>query len=350
MIEKQNDPILKEKKVNISPTNYSELNKLSEHFGKHFVPQKELPAEQAFWLPISNPISKQLVVPPTPLKIEVPSELSKASLVKTSFQKLKNHLAKFDKVLKERTTPSAITEGTWSFEHTKEVFITQVIPFLNSLRESFKDFDNGLHNELNEVKTGFNQMEAVVEQCFVDKKCLEIKKKELFLENDRLLELIISQDLVYTAVNYLEVIDECESMRKSWCEEYNRNLTLKAELSKMNELSKTCSRLQNHCISLVLILQQYKESFQNNRSYSNLDAPALNEFFVINDLKAQLQAKESPISKLRAHIATLKGKNVSDRINQLNEYVVLDKKLDTPYPMEVDTPYSAIDQNSVLAK
>ncbi|GJU01701.1 retrovirus-related pol polyprotein from transposon TNT 1-94 [Tanacetum coccineum] len=30
----------------------------------------------------------------------------------------------------------------------------------------------------------------------------------------------------------------------------------------------------------------------------------------------------------------------------LNEYGVLDRKLDTPYPMEVDTPYRVIDQNS----
>ncbi|GJZ82670.1 hypothetical protein Tco_0647843 [Tanacetum coccineum] len=29
-----------------------------------------------------------------------------------------------------------------------------------------------------------------------------------------------------------------------------------------------------------------------------------------------------------------------------DEYVVLDRKLDTPYPMEVDTSYSAIDHNS----
>ncbi|GJW20019.1 hypothetical protein Tco_0027455 [Tanacetum coccineum] len=34
----------------------------------------------------------------------------------------------------------------------------------------------------------------------------------------------------------------------------------------------------------------------------------------------------------------------------LNEYAVLDKKLDSPYSMEVDTPYSTIDQNSVLRK
>ncbi|GJT47918.1 hypothetical protein Tco_0974075 [Tanacetum coccineum] len=116
------------------------------------------------------------------------------------------------------------------------------------------EFDNGLHNELNEVKTVFNQMEVAVEQCSVDKKCFEIQKKELLLENDRLLELIIYQDLVHTIVNSLEVIDECESMRKSWCEGHNRNLMLEAELSKMTELSKTCSRLQNHCISLELKL------------------------------------------------------------------------------------------------
>ncbi|GKE45224.1 hypothetical protein Tco_1472508, partial [Tanacetum coccineum] len=37
---KQNDLIAKEKKVNIVPIDYATLNKLSEHFAKHFVPQK----------------------------------------------------------------------------------------------------------------------------------------------------------------------------------------------------------------------------------------------------------------------------------------------------------------------
>ncbi|GJV64220.1 hypothetical protein Tco_1475048 [Tanacetum coccineum] len=31
----------------------------------------------------------------------------------------------------------------------------------------------------------------------------------------------------------------------------------------------------------------------------------------------------------------------------LNEYAVLDRKLDMPYPIEVDTPYLAINQNSL---
>ncbi|GKA59634.1 retrovirus-related pol polyprotein from transposon TNT 1-94 [Tanacetum coccineum] len=49
MLAKQNDPMSKEKKVNTTPINYVELNRLSEDFGKRFVPQQELSDEQAFW-------------------------------------------------------------------------------------------------------------------------------------------------------------------------------------------------------------------------------------------------------------------------------------------------------------
>ncbi|GJW81269.1 hypothetical protein Tco_0145244, partial [Tanacetum coccineum] len=39
MHSKQNDPIAKEKKINIAPIDYVALNKLYDHFAKHFVPQ-----------------------------------------------------------------------------------------------------------------------------------------------------------------------------------------------------------------------------------------------------------------------------------------------------------------------
>ncbi|GJZ06360.1 hypothetical protein Tco_0540153 [Tanacetum coccineum] len=45
MIDKQNDPITIEKKINIFPIDYSKLNKIKEDFGKCFVTQKELSAE-----------------------------------------------------------------------------------------------------------------------------------------------------------------------------------------------------------------------------------------------------------------------------------------------------------------
>ncbi|GJU28389.1 hypothetical protein Tco_1167010 [Tanacetum coccineum] len=47
-----------------------------------------------------------------PTKVEVPKELPKVSMVNTSLNKLKHHLAGFDVVVKERTTATTITEGS----------------------------------------------------------------------------------------------------------------------------------------------------------------------------------------------------------------------------------------------
>ncbi|GJR38876.1 hypothetical protein Tco_1214560 [Tanacetum coccineum] len=163
-------------------------------------------AEQASWLPLSNPKSEQLDIIQTPVEIEVPKELPKIGLIKTSFQKLKNHLASFDKVVKVKTTPDAITKGSWGFEHTKKVF-KEVILFINSLRVSFKDFENGLHSELNEVKTMFNQMEAAVDQCSLDKKYFDIQKKEVSLDNDQLLDHIICQDVMNIVMHADSVLE-----------------------------------------------------------------------------------------------------------------------------------------------
>nr|GEW29803.1 reverse transcriptase domain-containing protein [Tanacetum cinerariifolium] len=48
-----------------------------------------------------------------PVKIEAPKELPKISLVNEILKKLKFHHAKFDNVVKIRTTPNARTEGEW---------------------------------------------------------------------------------------------------------------------------------------------------------------------------------------------------------------------------------------------
>ncbi|GJR16105.1 hypothetical protein Tco_0798757 [Tanacetum coccineum] len=108
MLAKQNDLMSKEKKVNTTPINYVELNRLSEDFGKRFVPQQELSDEQAFWLQTSHPNTDQSAS--SPVKIEAPKELPKVSLVNTSLKKLKYHLGQFDTVVKKRITPDAITE------------------------------------------------------------------------------------------------------------------------------------------------------------------------------------------------------------------------------------------------
>ncbi|GJY39325.1 hypothetical protein Tco_0425689 [Tanacetum coccineum] len=80
---------------------------LSDDFGKRFTLQQELSAEQAFLLRMSNPTNKPSDA--SPVKIKAPKELPKVSLVNESLKKLKFHLARFDNVVKIRTTPDART-------------------------------------------------------------------------------------------------------------------------------------------------------------------------------------------------------------------------------------------------
>ncbi|GJZ28349.1 retrovirus-related pol polyprotein from transposon TNT 1-94 [Tanacetum coccineum] len=75
MLDKQNDPISIEKKIKISPIDYSKLNIIKEDF------------------------------------VEAPRELPKVSLVNESLKKLRYQLASFEKVVKKRTTSDAITAG-----------------------------------------------------------------------------------------------------------------------------------------------------------------------------------------------------------------------------------------------
>ncbi|GJV98156.1 putative nucleotidyltransferase, ribonuclease H [Tanacetum coccineum] len=121
----------------------------------------------------------------------------------------------------------------------------------------------------------------------------------------------------YSRLSQLQYVSELQDYHllqygRSYIEEYENNLKLAAELSQMNELSKTCSRLEQRCISLELELQHNKESFQKDKPCENQDAPEFHEFFIINELKAQLQAKDTTISNLKKHIQELKGKNVAD--------------------------------------
>ncbi|GJY29058.1 hypothetical protein Tco_0404825 [Tanacetum coccineum] len=113
-------------------------------------PQTELSVKQAFWS--QNSMNSSDLSPSCrPTKVEVPKELPKVSMVNTSLKKLKHHLAGFDVVVKERTTATAITEGSWGFEHTKACFRDEIIPFVKALKDIFNTFDQYLIDELTEV-------------------------------------------------------------------------------------------------------------------------------------------------------------------------------------------------------
>ncbi|GJV57081.1 hypothetical protein Tco_1458086 [Tanacetum coccineum] len=72
------------------------------------------------------------------------------------------------------------------------------------------------------------------EKCYIHQntKVLDLEVELLKKENDRLLELIISQDIVHTVVNTLATIANHRNMEHSYLDEYNENLELLAELAK----------------------------------------------------------------------------------------------------------------------
>nr|GEU61440.1 hypothetical protein [Tanacetum cinerariifolium] len=113
--------------------------------------QTELSAKQVFWSQ-NSVYSEEPNISTRPTIVEVPKELPKVSMVNSSLKKLKFHLDIFDVVVKERTTATAITEGTWGFKHTKACFRDEIIPFVKALKDLFNSFDQFLIDELTKVQ------------------------------------------------------------------------------------------------------------------------------------------------------------------------------------------------------
>ncbi|GKB32037.1 hypothetical protein Tco_0871438, partial [Tanacetum coccineum] len=190
MLLKQSDPMVLEKKVNIKPINYAELNRLSKDFGKHFVPQYELSDEQAL-----HAITDQSAS--LPIKIEAPRELPK--------------------------------------------------------------------------------MEVVVQQYHVEKQCFEIQKKQFLIDNDWLLDQIISQDIVNIVVN--SSVDVNTSV-------------------KVNS-------------SIVM-----NDSVNYNNTSVNQTEPSFDQLFELNNLKAELQVKDITIEKLKANIKRLTKTSTTNSVKK----------------------------------
>ncbi|GJR06663.1 hypothetical protein Tco_0529647 [Tanacetum coccineum] len=252
-----------------------------------------------------------------PTNVEVPKELPKVSMVNTSLKKLKYHLANFDVVVKERTTPTAITEGSWGFEHTKACFRDEIIPFVQALKDLFSTFNQHLVDELSEVQNVFYQMEQAVEQHRIESKTFEVKMNQVLNENERLLEQVMSRDIVNLLVN--SSVDN-DSVNVHECQ---KCLKLETELQTdfvkretYDKLFKSFTILEKHCISLEVDIQLKQEIFQRENSVSNQSVPSFDQMFKLNELKAQSQEKDTVIKKLKERIKSLSGKMDKDKIKQ----------------------------------
>ncbi|GJV75923.1 hypothetical protein Tco_1507507 [Tanacetum coccineum] len=304
MLLKHKDNMMQEKikQIDTTPIDYAALNKLYKDFETR------------------------------PTNVEVPKELPKVSMVNTSLKKLKYHLANFDVVVKERTTPTTITKGTWGFEHTKACFRDEIIPFVKALKDLFNTFDQYLIDELSEVQNVFHQMEQAVEQHRLESKTFEVKMNQVLNENERLLEQVINKDIVNiimnSSVDNASVnVHECEKCLKLETELLNKKDFVEKEI--YDKLFKSFTTLEKHCISLEVDTQLNQEIFQRDNSVSNQSAPSFDQYFEFNELKAQSQEKDMVIKKLKERIKSLSGKMNEDKIKKdLKEIETINIELD----------------------
>ncbi|GJT47426.1 hypothetical protein Tco_0956141, partial [Tanacetum coccineum] len=246
----------------------------------------------------------------TTVIVEVPKELPTVSMVNTSLKKLKRHLTGFDQVVKERTTATAITEGTWGFEHTKACFRDEIIPFIKNLKDIFNNFNRYLVEELADVQKVFYQMEQAVEQHRLESRTFEVKMNQVLSENERLLAQAIDKDIVKTVVNLSvnasgETVTECQK-----CLELETELVKKKDFVDKETYDKLCkcfTTLEKHCITLEADSQLNQEIFQQENSVLNQNAPSFTQLFELSELQARSQAKDTVIVKLKAKIKSLNG-------------------------------------------
>nr|GFB91689.1 hypothetical protein [Tanacetum cinerariifolium] len=179
---------------------------------------------------------------------------------------------------KERTTATAITEGTWGFEHTKACFRDEIIPFVKNLKDLFTSFDQYLIDKVSEVQQMFKQMEMAVEQHCAAKSEFQSKMEIVLKENDRLLKHALGVDIVNIVVN------DCMNVN---C------LTVDA----CEQCVTTASELQTDFIK--------KKNYEIDNVSSSESAPNFAELFETNELKAQIQEKDTVILKLKEKIKSL---------------------------------------------
>ncbi|GJR22390.1 hypothetical protein Tco_0970917 [Tanacetum coccineum] len=127
----------------------------------------------------------------------------------------------------------------------------------------------------------------------------------------------MSQDVMTCVMNSTTVFNEVNLEMQS-SEFYMKCLALDAKLlnkqNAYNDLSKSYSQLEKHCISLELTMQLNQEILQKDSFSDNQNALEIPEYFENNNLKAQLQAKDTSICKLKEHFKSMRENDKEEKV------------------------------------
>ncbi|GKC56879.1 retrovirus-related pol polyprotein from transposon TNT 1-94 [Tanacetum coccineum] len=101
------------------------------------------------------------------------------------------------------------------------------------------------------------------------------------------------------------------------------------EKDEYNRLSKRFSEFEQHCISIEIAMQLNKEIFQKNNTFVNQTEPSFDQLFELNNLKVELQAKDTTIEKLKANIKRLNKTSTTNSMKKdIDEIKTINIELD----------------------
>ncbi|GKB71746.1 hypothetical protein Tco_0933158 [Tanacetum coccineum] len=151
-------------------------------------------------------------------------------------------------------------------------------------------------------------------------------------ENERLLEQVINKDIVNIIMNSFVDnasvnVPECEKCLKLETELLNKKDFIEKET--YNKLFRSFTTLEKHCISLEVDTQVNQEIFQRENSVSNQSVLSFDQYFELNELKAQSQEKDTVIKKLKERIKSLNENMNEDKVKKdIEEIETINIELD----------------------
>nr|GEX08881.1 hypothetical protein [Tanacetum cinerariifolium] len=190
-------------------------------------------------------------------------------------------------------------QGTSPIEHDAQNVI------INSLDMNYDRQEIDQNDDDNDLAKEHELLASLIEK--LKCKINESKNRNKFLEtsNKALIEKL-KDEVTNLECDYLELLEKCEG--------------LKTELSKGKMMSKSFESVQQHAINLEIDLQQCQEKIKNDKLFKVNQTKDFckerEQYFEIQDLKAQLQDKGIVISELKKLIEKLKGKSVDTKFEK----------------------------------
>ncbi|GJZ59645.1 retrovirus-related pol polyprotein from transposon TNT 1-94 [Tanacetum coccineum] len=287
-----------------------------------------------------------------PINRLVPDREETLTLKKESRSKLNKDLVKPYDDTKELVDQAWVKHSKDHFRaptaHDMEILIkTCLMPLaLKTQNDSFA-FVHELKQEMHADLKYVESLEKEIDE-------LESDKAEFSNMYDMLLQECVSNDVMCSYLHSLSDLDAHTELQCLYLHKVKECECLAQKLSKQTEfvskevyteLLRSFAKLEKHSISLELTLQQCQEQMKNDtickEKASNVFLKEREQYFEIQDLKAQLQDKDIAICELKKLIEKCKGKSMETKFDKpmlFRSYQML--KDSKPPCLGIPTPFS----------